>query len=132
MGGSGSEITTRAVKWCHKEFQLLAGEDIVRYCISIFSGTDMMTKKLKFICVVSCGGTHSVALTRDGRMYSFGRGDHGRLVMAASLTTGQPMEVPINLPAPKSVGGSGGEGHLISKLVACGGRHTLAIVIRLL
>ncbi|XP_039039224.1 serine/threonine-protein kinase Nek8-like [Hibiscus syriacus] len=111
MGGSGSEITTRAVKWCHKEFQLLAGEDIVQ---------------------VSCGGTHSVALTRDGRMYSFGRGDHGRLVMAASLTTGQPMEVPINLPAPKSVGGSGGEGHLISKLVACGGRHTLAIVIRLL
>lgn len=38
------------------------------------------------------------------------------------------MEVPVNLPAPKNVNGSGAEGHWISKLVACGGRHTLAIV----
>ncbi|GMH20674.1 hypothetical protein Nepgr_022515 [Nepenthes gracilis] len=90
-----------------QKLQLLAGEDIVQ---------------------VSCGGTHSVALTRNGRIFSFGRGDHGRLGDGTTVTTGQPVEVPINLPPPKGVGGDGGEGHWRAKHVACGGRHTLAIV----
>ncbi|KOM56051.1 hypothetical protein LR48_Vigan10g194300 [Vigna angularis] len=90
-----------------QKVQLLAGEDIVQ---------------------VSCGGTHSVALTRDGRMFSFGRGDHGRLGYGRKVTTGQPMEVPINLPPPHNLTATEAEGHWIAKLVACGGRHTLAIV----
>ncbi|MBA0653312.1 hypothetical protein Goklo_020504 [Gossypium klotzschianum] len=106
-GRLGFGDNDKSSKMVPQRVQLLAGEDIVQ---------------------VSCGGTHSVALTRDGRMFSFGRGDHGRLGYGRKATTGQPMEVPINLPAPKSVSGSGAEGYWISKLVACGGRHTLAIV----
>ncbi|VAI87811.1 unnamed protein product [Triticum turgidum subsp. durum] len=85
--------------------QLLAGEDIVQ---------------------VSCGGTHSVVLTSDGRMFSYGRGDHGRLGDGRKVTTGHPMEVPINLPPPKTSTSS--EGLWQANYVACGGRHTLAIV----
>lgn len=44
------------------------------------------------------------------------------------MTTGQPMEVPINIPPPHNLSGSEAEGHWLGKLVACGGRHTLAIV----
>ncbi|GAB2299956.1 hypothetical protein Dimus_034001 [Dionaea muscipula] len=82
----------------------------------------------EYIVQVSCGGTHSVALTRDGRIFSFGRGDHGRLGYGRKQTTGQPIEVPIDILPPKGVGGDGGEGQWRAKLVACGGRHTLAIV----
>ncbi|KAE8772779.1 ultraviolet-B receptor UVR8-like [Hordeum vulgare] len=49
------------------QVQLLAGEDIVQ---------------------VSCGGTHSVVLTSDGRIFSYGRGDHGRLGDGRKVTTG--------------------------------------------
>lgn len=77
---------------------------------------------------VSCGGTHSVALTHDGQIFSFGRGDHGRLGYGRKVTTGQPMEVPIDIPPPSNLSGSEAEGHWKAKLVACGGRHTLAIV----
>lgn len=44
------------------------------------------------------------------------------------MTTGQPMEVPINILPPRNLSGSAAEGRWIAKLVACGGRHTLAIV----
>lgn len=44
------------------------------------------------------------------------------------MTTGHPMEVPINLPPATNLSGSGAGGHWCSKVVACGGRHTLAIV----
>ncbi|KAG6524509.1 hypothetical protein ZIOFF_014421 [Zingiber officinale] len=77
------------------------------------------------IVQVSCGGTHSVALTLDGRMYSFGRGDHGRLGYGKKVTTGHPTMVPINLPPRKDLNDS--DGRWSAKLVACGGRHTLAI-----
>lgn len=69
-----------------------------------------------------------MALTRDGRMFSFGRGDHGRLGYGRKVTTGHPMEVPINLPPPKNLSGVETEGHWCAKFVACGGRHTLAVV----
>ncbi|KAF5179021.1 Ultraviolet-b receptor uvr8 [Thalictrum thalictroides] len=65
-----------------------------------------------------------VALSRDGRIFSFGRGDHGRLGYGRKVTTGHPMDVPINISQPVS---NTGTGHWCAKLVACGGRHTLAI-----
>lgn len=58
----------------------------------------------------------------------FGRGDHGRLGYGRKITTGQPMEVPINLPPPRNVSAIEAKGKWIAKLVACGGRHTLAVV----
>ncbi|KAK8928396.1 Ultraviolet-B receptor UVR8 [Platanthera zijinensis] len=99
--GFGDDKSSKMVP---QKVQLLAGEDIIQ---------------------VSCGGTHSVALTRDGRMFSFGRGDHGRLGFGRKVTTGHPMEVIINLPPPKSSNAS--NGRWFAKLVACGGRHTLAL-----
>ncbi|XP_077236144.1 ultraviolet-B receptor UVR8-like [Tasmannia lanceolata] len=99
--GFGDDKSSKMVP---QRVQLLVGEDIVQ---------------------VSCGGTHSVACTRDGRMFSFGRGDHGRLGYGRKVTTGHPMEVPIELPPPTNL--KGAEGHWSAKLVACGGRHTLAI-----
>lgn len=138
---------------------------------------------MSILSQVSCGGTHSVALTCDGRIFSvcnnsngmivqsyirtsildlslfcyknvhylehpwylddylhllkwliclacwqFGRGDHGRLGYGRKVTTGQPMEVPINIPPPKDTSESTAKGHWTAKLIACGGRHTLALV----
>ncbi|XP_047333790.1 ultraviolet-B receptor UVR8-like [Impatiens glandulifera] len=81
------------------------------------------------IVQVSCGGTHSVALTRDGRMFSFGRGDHGRLGYGRIETTGHPSEVPINLIPPfRDIDSNEPDGQWRANLIACGGRHTLAIV----
>ncbi|XP_039127125.1 ultraviolet-B receptor UVR8-like [Dioscorea cayenensis subsp. rotundata] len=98
--GFGDDKSSKMVP---QKVQLLAAEDIVQ---------------------MSCGGTHSVALTRDGRMFSFGRGDHGRLGYGRKVTTGHPMEVPINLPVPKN---STAGGRWRAKFVACGGRHTLTV-----
>ncbi|KAL9226551.1 hypothetical protein vseg_002351 [Gypsophila vaccaria] len=98
----------KSSKMLPQKVQLLAGEDIVQ---------------------VSCGGTHSVALTSDGRIFSYGRGDHGRLGYGKKVTTGHPMEVPINLPSPNNTDDDENSGgHWQAKLVGCGGRHTLAIV----
>ena len=59
----------------------------------------------------------------------FGRGDHGRLGFGRKVTTGHPMEVPINLPPPKNISEEdNAEGRWRANLIACGGRHTLAIV----
>ncbi|KAI5072492.1 hypothetical protein GOP47_0012598 [Adiantum capillus-veneris] len=60
------------------------------------------------IVQVSCGGTHSVALSAAGRMYSFGRADHGRLGFDRAVTTGHPVEVPVTL-GRKSSGLSNGQ-----------------------
>lgn len=57
--------------------------------------------------------------------WQYGRGDHGRLGYGRKVTTGQPMEVPIDLPPPKT--SSSADGQWQAKYVACGGRHTLAI-----
>ncbi|KAL6135401.1 hypothetical protein ACLB2K_067629 [Fragaria x ananassa] len=105
-GRLGFGDNDKSSKMVPQKVHLLAGEDIVQ---------------------VSCGGTHSAALTRDGRIFSFGRGDHGRLGYGRKVTTGHPMEVPIELP-PKNVSDGEANGHWIAKLIASGGRHTLAIV----
>ncbi|KAF6137255.1 hypothetical protein GIB67_036292 [Kingdonia uniflora] len=103
--GFGDDKSSKMVP---QKVQLLVDEDIVQ---------------------VSCGGTHSVALTRDGRMFSFGRGDHGRLGYGRKVTTGHPMEVPINLPPPSNLSENSSVGSWCAKLVACGGRHTLAVAV---
>uniref|UniRef100_A0A0C9RVE1 TSA: Wollemia nobilis Ref_Wollemi_Transcript_11097_1928 transcribed RNA sequence n=1 Tax=Wollemia nobilis TaxID=56998 RepID=A0A0C9RVE1_9CONI len=99
--GFGDDKSSKMVP---QKVQLLAGEAIAQ---------------------VSCGGTHSVALTSDGRMFSYGRGDHGRLGYGWKVTTGHPMEVPIDIEPPTDI--SENNGCWFARLVACGGRHTLAI-----
>lgn len=47
------------------------------------------------------------------------------------MTTGQPLELPINITRPEGRFNNADEeedGKWIAKFVACGGRHTLAIV----
>ncbi|KAF2299503.1 hypothetical protein GH714_032293 [Hevea brasiliensis] len=82
-GRLGFGDNDKSSKMVPQRVHLLAGEHIVQ---------------------VSCGGTHSVALTLDGRMFSFGRGDHGRLGYGRKVTTGQPLEVPIDIPPPRNLG----------------------------
>lgn len=60
-------------------------------------------------------------------MWQFGRGDHGRLGYGRKVTTGHPSEVPVNIPPPSDVSSAEG-GRWCAKLVACGGRHTMASV----
>lgn len=99
----------------------------------------------EFIVKVSCGGTHSVALSATGRMYSFGRADHGRLGYDRANTTGHPVEVMVTLGESRknaflrdqtnhhnkrdSSEENGGlsNGRWCVKHMACGGRHTLAL-----
>lgn len=61
----------------------------------------------------------------------FGRGDHGRLGYGRKVTTGQPLELPIMIPPPEGSFNHADEeeeGKWSAKSIACGGRHTLAIV----
>ena len=80
------------------------------------------------ICCVFC--SLEILLTFSEWIYywQFGRGDHGRLGYGRKVTTGHPSEVPINISAPTNLSGGEAEGRWCAKLVACGGRHTLAIV----
>eukprot|EP00897_Mesotaenium_endlicherianum_P008172 jgi/Mesen1/7383/ME000382S06587 len=96
---------------------------------------------------VSCGGTHSVALTKDGRLYTFGRSDNGRLGHSHAVTSGHPVHVQLPLPRsgshiglaspsnrhpdenpiPEEEEGEGEERGWKVVLAACGGRHTLVL-----
>lgn len=98
----------------------------------------------KTILQVSCGGTHSVALSDTGRMFSFGRADHGRLGYDRAVTTGHPVEVPVTILGENNKSGAViARGHQCNdnavedvwdtsgawfvKQIACGGRHTLVL-----
>ncbi|KAH7283143.1 hypothetical protein KP509_35G063600 [Ceratopteris richardii] len=88
------------------------------------------------IIQVSCGGTHSVALSEKGDMFSFGRADHGRLGYATAVTTGDAVRVPVIVAHKEDHAHSGNGTSPLShedlnlwsiKSIACGGRHTLAL-----
>jgi alpha-tubulin suppressor-like RCC1 family protein len=65
----------------------------------------------------SCGGSHSLILTSDGRVYSVGRSDDGRLGL------GQVVKTKIMTPTLVS---SGMEGQTVQQVVA-GGAHSLIL-----
>ncbi|CAI5465652.1 unnamed protein product [Closterium sp. Yama58-4] len=69
--GFGEDKTIKAIPTV---VTLLAGEKVVQ---------------------ASCGGTHSLVVTLDGRMFTFGRVDDGRLGPAGSVTTGDLVRVPL-------------------------------------
>eukprot|EP00271_Cylindrocystis_brebissonii_P001995 TRINITY_DN1234_c0_g2_i1.p1 TRINITY_DN1234_c0_g2~~TRINITY_DN1234_c0_g2_i1.p1 ORF type:complete len:774 (+),score=158.02 TRINITY_DN1234_c0_g2_i1:215-2536(+) len=85
------------------------------------------------IVQVSCGGTHSVALAENGRMFAFGRGDNGRLGNGRTITDGHPSDIPLPFQdeqqSDTTSRSSGGEASPAKRVVfvACGGRHTLAL-----
>ncbi|GAB4832284.1 hypothetical protein Ancab_006297 [Ancistrocladus abbreviatus] len=112
--GFGDDKITRVVKWCHRSTTYRCGRHS-----SVRSELNL------------CTGCLAEDRKRDLMLYlwQYGRGDHGRLGYVKKATTGHPMEGPMNLPPPKELAeNAAAQGHWWAKLVACGGRHTLAIV----
>ena len=77
---------------------------------------------LNFIVDVSLGGSHSCALTRDGRVASWGRATYGRLgrVVDPDMPSCGVPGVVVFPPLP-----DGRRWRVFA--LACGGRHTLAL-----
>ncbi|KAL6136741.1 hypothetical protein ACLB2K_062036 [Fragaria x ananassa] len=111
-GRLGFGDNDKSSKMVPQKVHLLAGEDVVQVPILLFS------LQLSFGRMVE---------KEERDHHRFGRGDHGHLGYGRKVTTGHPMEVPIELP-PKNVTDGEAHGHWIAKLIASGGRHTLAIV----
>ncbi|GJP30282.1 hypothetical protein CLOM_g446 [Closterium sp. NIES-68] len=123
--GFGEDKTIKAVPTV---VSLLAGETVVQ---------------------ASCGGTHSLVVTLDGRIFTFGRVDDGRLGPAGSVTTGDLVRVPLpgdpdatfhpddhpNLSSrlgsiSRSLSSSSGQPRCRwrAAFAVCGGRHNLAVL----
>jgi len=83
---------------------------------------------------VSCGGWHTVVVTKSGACYSFGRGEYGRLGLGDTRSRYKPQEVrsrhPLSLSSPVDLIACCGlqVEALKDKIVvqaACGGSHSL-------
>ncbi|XP_048855817.1 probable E3 ubiquitin-protein ligase HERC6 [Brienomyrus brachyistius] len=66
------------------------------------------------VCDVSCGEAHSVVLTKDGDVFTFGEGTHGQLGHNSTNNELRPRKVE---------GLEGG-----AKQIACGSHHTLVLM----
>lgn len=66
---------------------------------------------------VSAGGTHTVAIAKDGRVFAWGRGSYGRLGVGTSSTMLAPQQA--RLPAT-----------MRPLAVSAGGTHTLLLCER--
>lgn len=66
------------------------GEKVNRYRPFPFRILDVRTSEPKAIESVSCGTEHSIALTCDGQVYSWGRGSNGRLGHGNSKQCSRP------------------------------------------
>ena len=115
---AGGEIYT----WGRGEYGRLGhGDDCRDKVVPERVELDLGDEALNFIVDVSLGGSHSCALTRDGRVVSWGRATYGRLgrvVDPDAASCGVP-GVVVFPPLP-----DGGRWRVFA--LACGGRHTLA------
>ena len=115
---AGGEIYT----WGRGEYGRLGhGDDCRDKVVPERVELDLGDEALNFIVDVSLGGSHSCALTRDGRVLSWGRATYGRLgrvVDPDASSCGVP-GVVVFPPLP-----DGGRWRVFA--LACGGRHTLA------
>jgi len=73
---------------------------------------------------VCCGGLHTLALSKNGLVYSWGRGEGGQLGLAFNLLTNE--EGNLYLTTPKRIR-SNLEGCIV-KQIACGDAHSLALL----
>lgn len=64
---------------------------------------------------VACGGNHTVAVTKNGKLYSFGQGDHGQLGHGSSL---------LECSSPKQVTSLR---NICVRYVSCGESHTAIV-----
>ena len=74
-----------------------------------------------FVVQVACGGSHTIALTQEGRVFIWGRGSFGRLGMATGRDAAAPVEVHL----------SGGSANWRVIHVAAGGRHSMVYALPL-
>jgi alpha-tubulin suppressor-like RCC1 family protein len=72
---------------------------------------------------ICCGGLHTLALSKNGLVYAWGRGEGGQLGLAFNLLTNE--DGNLYLTTPKRVRANL-EGILI-KQIACGDAHSLAL-----
>lgn len=77
------------------------------------------------ISSVVCGGLHTLAITRQGHVYSWGRGEGGQLGIPSDQLTYDPHTNDLYLTVPKRVRGSL-DGLFVTQ-VACGDAHSLAL-----
>ncbi|KAF4320371.1 hypothetical protein G195_006382, partial [Phytophthora kernoviae 00238/432] len=81
---------------------------------------DLSSKNVAFVD----GGTHhSVVLTNDGDIYTFGRADSGQLGTLDTCRTGEFKDRPqkVTIPVPKNGGSS------VVRMIATGSNHALAL-----
>ena len=89
--------------------------------------TPIIIDRLKRVHVaqVACGPNHSMALTDDGAVYTWGAGDGGRLGHGDDLTREQPTLIKFFSPEDKR---SAQNRHVVLQ-IACGYWHSAAIVL---
>jgi alpha-tubulin suppressor-like RCC1 family protein len=92
----------------------LGGEGLLGIGSSEASEKPIVVPGLPPIRSISCGSFHSVAIGRDGCVYSWGKGDNGRLGLGGNSSESRPMRI------------SDFDGMQINS-VSCGAEHTAAI-----
>ncbi|KAL4161415.1 hypothetical protein PRNP1_001969 [Phytophthora ramorum] len=77
----------------------------------------------KNVAYVDGGSHHSVVLTNDGDVYSFGRADSGQLGTLETCNTGEFKDRPqkVTTPTPKDGGSS------VVRMIATGSNHVLSL-----
>lgn len=77
----------------------------------------------KNVAFVDGGEHHSVVLTNDGDVYTFGRADSGQLGMLDTCSTGDFKDRPqkVTIPKPKNSGSN------VVRMIATGSNHALAL-----
>lgn len=77
------------------------------------SSTPQQIKSLTDISSISCGGNHSIAINKKGKMFSWGRNEHGQLGNGNYQSYDVPQEINF-------------KSHLVSQ-VSCGIYHTVVL-----
>ncbi len=94
--------------------RLLGGEGLLGTGSSSSSETPIVVPGLPAIRSIACGAFHSVAVSTDGRVYAWGRGDNGRLGLGGNSNESKPVCI------------TDFDGMVISS-VSCGAEHSGAI-----
>jgi len=76
------------------------------------SSSPVLVEGLPRCIDISCGWTHSAAVSRDGVAYSWGNGEHGALGTGSRETQWTPVRIQLSEKASQ---------------VSCGGRHTALV-----
>lgn len=93
--------------------------------ISYFSPKKIDTLDSVQVTAVMCGGLHTLAVTRQGHMYAWGRGEGGQLGIPTDQLIYDTVNRELYLTTPKRV--QGVLDMLFVSQVACGDAHSLAL-----